>query len=275
LAELTQGVAPVGQIDKATISRWQIFFLVASGVAIALCEWVFAYRNVAYGIIIALGLAILMYLMVSILRFDERITKCVESLALIPLYILFTSSLPWFFINQQYLLPAVYATILALCFWHIHRSNLSLKQIMGFSKEKLLKYVLIGLVIGAPLGVIEYFILQPAATFPTFEVKYFLRDVVYMLFFVGLAEEILFRGLIQTDFSEAFGWKRGLLAASLLFAVMHLTWRSLPELGFVFLAGLILGVLYLKTKSLVSPIIAHAANNVMLVAIAPYIFNLK
>ena len=127
MAELTQGVAPVGQIDKATISRWQIFFLVASGVAIALCEWVFAYRNVAYGIIIALGLAILMYLMVSILRFDERITKCVESLALIPLYILFTSSLPWFFINQQYLLPAVYATILALCFWHIHRSNLSLK----------------------------------------------------------------------------------------------------------------------------------------------------
>ena len=79
MAELTQGVAPIGRIDKATINRWQIVFLVASGVAIALCEWVFAYRNVAYGIIIALGLAIIMYLMVSILRFDERITKCVST----------------------------------------------------------------------------------------------------------------------------------------------------------------------------------------------------
>lgn len=275
MTELIQKIAPIEQVDKATISRWQIFFLAASGVAIALCEWVFAYQNVAYGIIIALGLAIMMYVMVSVLKFDERITKCVESLALIPLYILFTSSLPWFFINQQYLLPAVYATILALCFWHIHRSNLSIKQIIGFSKEKFLKYALMGVVIGAPLGIIEYFILQPAASFPTFELRYFLRDVVYMLFFVGLAEEILFRGLIQTDFSQAFGWKWGLLAASLLFAVMHLTWRSLPELGFVFLAGLILGIMYLKTKSLVAPIIAHAVNNVMLVALAPYIFHLK
>jgi membrane protease YdiL (CAAX protease family) len=48
--------------------------------------------------------------------------------------------------------------------------------------------------------------------------------------------------------------------------------RSIPELGFVFIAGLILGILYLKTKSLVAPIIAHGVNNVMLVAVLPYIF---
>jgi membrane protease YdiL (CAAX protease family) len=53
---------------------------------------------------------------------------------------------------------------------------------------------------------------------------------------------------------------------------MHLTWRSVPELGFVFIAGLILGALYLKTKSLVAPIIAHGINNVILVAVLPYVF---
>ncbi len=53
---------------------------------------------------------------------------------------------------------------------------------------------------------------------------------------------------------------------------MHLTWRSIPELVFVFLAGIILGVLYLKTKSLVAPIIAHGVNNVIMVSILPYIF---
>lgn len=53
---------------------------------------------------------------------------------------------------------------------------------------------------------------------------------------------------------------------------MHLTWRSVPELFFVFVAGLILGTLYLRTKGLVVPIIAHGVNNVMLVAVLPYIF---
>jgi membrane protease YdiL (CAAX protease family) len=186
---------------------------------------------------------------------------------------LFTSSLPWFFINQQYILPAVYSTILGLILWHVYQKHLSLKQILGFSKKHLLKYSLIGLAIGIPLGTVEYFILHPAPTFPSFEVKYLFRDMVYMFLFVGLGEELLFRGLIQQDLTGAFGWKWGLVGASLLFAVMHLTWRSVPELGFVFLAGLILGFLYWKTKSLVAPIVTHGVNNVMLVAVLPYLLR--
>jgi hypothetical protein len=241
-------------------------------VTIAVCEYVFAYQNVAWGIVIALALAIGIYLMLSILHLDQRITNCGESLALIPLYILFTSSLPWFFINQQYLLPAVYSCILGLCLWHVYQKNLSLKEIFGFNKKKLLRYSLIGLAIGIPLGIGEYFILYPAPAFPSFEVGYLFRDMVYMLCFVGLGEELLFRGLIQRDMASAFGWKWGLFGASAMFAVMHLTWRSVPELGFVFIAGLILGGLYLKTKSLVAPIVAHGINNVILVSVLPYIF---
>ena len=104
-------------------------------------------------------------------------------------------------------------------------------------------------------------ILHPAPAFPAFEVKYLFRDLIYMLCFVGLGEELLFRGLIQTDLMKVFGGKMGLVLASLLFAVMHLTWRSLPELGFVFIAALILGAIYWKTKSLVLPIIIHGINN--------------
>ena len=253
------------------LSLWQVLFIATIGVLIAVCEWVFAYQNVAYGIAIALGLAVLIYVMLSSLRFEPRITNCGESLALIPLYILFTSSLPWFFINEQYLLPAVYSVILGLCLWHVYQRKLSLKRLLGFSKEKLLKYSLVGLAIGIVLGTGEYFILNPSPAFPTFEVKYLLRDMVYMLLFVGLGEELLFRGLIQQDLMRAFGWKWGLIGASLLFAIMHLTWRSMPELGFVFIAGLILGFLYWKTKSLVAPIVAHGINNVILVSVLPYL----
>jgi len=270
--QTTGEIVQAEMVERRGLSHWQALFIIGIGVIITACEYVFAYQNVAIGIVIALALTIAIYLTLSILHLDQRIINCGESLALIPLYILFTSSLPWFFINQHYLLPAVYSCILGLCLWHIYQKKLSLREIFNYSREKLLKYSLIGLVIGALLGTVEYFILRPAPAFPSFEVKYLLRDMVYMLFFVGIAEELLFRGLIQRDLMRAFGWKWALLAASVLFAVMHLTWRSIPELGFVFLAGLILGGLYLKTKSLVAPIIAHGVNNVILVSVLPYIF---
>lgn len=169
-------------------------------------------------------------------------------------------------------LPVVYSCILGLCLWHVYRKDLSLKQIFNFSKKDLLKHTLIGLIIGIPLGAVEYYILHPAPAFPSFEIKFLLRDMAYMFLFVGIAEELLFRGLIQQDIARAFGWKWALFIASAIFAVMHLTWRSIPEIGFVFIAGIALGALYLKTKSLTAPIIAHGANNVMLVGILPYIF---
>ncbi len=275
LTRATGGISRSERLEPVAVglSRWQVLFIGGIGVLIAICEWVFAYQNVAYGIAIALGLVILIYTMLSLLPIEQRLVNCAESLALIPLYILFTSSLPWFFINQQYILPAVYSCILGLVLWHVYQKHLSLKQIFGFSKKHLLKYLLIGLAIGIPLGTIEYLILHPAPAFPSFEVKYLFRDMAYMFLFVGLGEELLFRGLIQQDLTRAFGWKWGLVSASLLFAVMHLTWRSLPELGFVFLAGLILGFLYWKTKSLVAPIVTHGINNVVLVAVLPYLLR--
>ncbi len=272
LAPATAGISRGRQAAAVGFGRWQVLFIIIILLAITICEWVFAYQNVAYGIVIALALSIMIYTLLSLLHFDWRIVNCTESLTLVPLYILFTASLPWFFIEQQYLLPAVYSCVLGLCLWHIYRKELSLRKLFGFNKEKLLKHSLVGLVIGIPLGTMEYFILRPAAAFPAFEVKYLLRDMAYMILFVGLAEELLFRGLIQQDLTVAFGWKWALLATAILFAVMHLTWRSIPELGFVFLAGLILGGLYLKTKSLLAPILTHGVNNVMLVAIMPYLF---
>ncbi len=271
-AESTQEIEPAHLAEPTRGRRWQTGFIVAVALAIAACEYVFTYQNVVYGIVIALVLALLIYFLLSALRFNENIARCAESLALIPLYILFTSSLPWFFLNQQYLMPAVYSCILVLCLWYVYNNKLSLKQIFGFSKKTMLKYVFLGLCIGIPLGVIEYFILWPAAASPTFEMSYFLRDLAYMLFFVGLGEEFLFRGLIQTDLVKAYGWRWGLFGASFLFAVMHLTWRSMPELGFVFVASLFLGGIYLKTKSLLAPIIIHATGNVILVAVMPYLF---
>ena len=244
--------------------------IVAICLGITFCEWVFAYHDVAYGIILALFLALIIYMVIPIAKMGPAFADSAESLVLIPLYILFTSSLPWFFLSQELLLPAVYSAVLALCAWHIYRKGISLRDI-GLHRDRMLEYVLIGILLGVPLGAVEYFIITPAAAFPTFEIKYFLRDLVYMVAFVGLGEEVLFRGLVQRDMTNLLGWKWGLVGASLMFGVMHLTWRSIPELGFTFFAGMLLGYLYYRTRSLTAPIIAHGVGNVILVAVMPYI----
>jgi len=261
------------EITRRGLRLWQAGFIIFSLVTISISEYVFTYQNPAYGIVSALAVTFTIYFVISVFSLDEKISRAAESLALVPLYIIFTSSLPWFLIDQQYLLPLVYSCILGLCLWHAYQNNLSLKEIMGFKKKTILKYILIGTVIGIPTGIVEYLVLRPEPTFPTFQLAYFFRDIVYMLLFVGLAEETLFRGFIQRDLERAFGWKWAIFASSSLFAVMHLTWRSIPELGFVFVAGLIFGGLYLKTRSMTAPILAHAVNNVILVAVAPYIIG--
>ena len=239
---------------------------------ITITEWVFAYWQVSYAMVMALGLGLALYLGGSLISRNERFAHCLDSLALIPIYILFTSALPWFFLPQQLLLPGVYSLILALVFWHLRFRKLSPVEI-GLRRGNLARYILLGVVLGIPAGAIEYSILTPTATFPDFEFKYLARDWVYMTAFVGLAEEMLFRGLIQRDLAALFGWKWGLFLSSYLFGVMHLTWRSPMELVFTFLAGLGLGYLYHKTQSLVAPVVLHGIGNTVLVGIMPYLFG--
>ena len=268
-AQVIRAEAPSGRVHW-----WQAALVAGIALAIAAVEWIFTYDSVALAIGLALGLVLATYIAISTLHLGREIAHCAESLAIIPLYILFTSSLPWFFLGQEYLLPAVYSLVLILCFWHIYQRGLSLRGIINFQAGKLPRNILLALLIGIPAGVVEYFVLTPPATFPTFEFTHLARDFAYMFLFVGFAEELLFRGLIQTDLAAAFGIRWAIFGSSAIFAVMHLTWRSSLELVFVFAVGLLLGYIYHRTRSLVLPTLVHAVGNTVLVAIMPYMFHL-
>ena len=73
---------PAEQAVTARVSRRQWLFLVAILVAIGITEWVFAYKDVAYGIGMALFVVIGIYVVVSVTRLDQLIANCAESLAL-------------------------------------------------------------------------------------------------------------------------------------------------------------------------------------------------
>lgn len=73
-----------------------------------------------------------------------------------------------------------------------------------------------------------------------------------------ILEEILFRGLVFESCAERYGKGVALLISSLLFGIVH----GIPvQIINAFVVGLILGYIYLKTRSLLSVIILHAVNN--------------
>lgn len=76
-----------------------------------------------------------------------------------------------------------------------------------------------------------------------------------------LVEELVFRGFLFTRWARRFGLVRGLVFSALLFAVLHL---SLQPLGALTL-GVVAGLLYVRTRSLWTPVIAHLANNTIVV----------
>ncbi len=264
----------VGSVRTNTLKRQRYFPAVYIG-AIALAEYLFAYHDVAYGVIMCLFLVTASYLLLSTVELDPLIARCIEAISLAPTYILFTASLPWFAINQEYLLPGVYSVILALVLWHIYRRRYSTNELkgMGFLVTSPLKHLAIGLALALPTGLVEYLILRPDPSGPSFVAATLLRDMVYMFVFVAVAEEVLFRGIIQKVLMDALGLWPGILVTSLLFAAMHMSWRSVPELFFVFLASIMLGYLRIKTRSLIGPLAWHGMNNTMLVGILPYLLN--
>lgn len=79
-----------------------------------------------------------------------------------------------------------------------------------------------------------------------------IRDVVIISVAAGVGEELLFRGVLQSE------W--GLLAASLIFGLLHMGGRGTLVFGcWVSIMGGVLGSLAVWTDGLLAPIIAHAA----------------
>ena len=70
-----------------------------------------------------------------------------------------------------------------------------------------------------------------------------------------IIEEFAFRGIILHRWAHVYGLRFAILASSLLFAIVH------PDPVGAFFFGIGMCVLYLKTQSLVLPIVCHGLNN--------------
>jgi len=72
-----------------------------------------------------------------------------------------------------------------------------------------------------------------------------------------LAEELLFRGLLQGSLERRLGSWVGIVVAGLVFGLLHGRLRFLP----VSLLGILMGYMVMRTNSILSGVLAHSCNN--------------
>ena len=105
----------------------------------------------------------------------------------------------------------------------------------------------------------------------------------FQLLLSGTSEEILFRALPITVIGNLTNSKSknvlGILVASVLFSIAHIQWSLVPftisfdlfQLVYAFILGIAYGVTYIKSKSIIYPMIMHGMSNFLMVGIG-YIF---
>ncbi len=77
-----------------------------------------------------------------------------------------------------------------------------------------------------------------------------------LVIYAPLVEELIFRGFLLQRWAVKWGLRRGMIASSVLFGVLHFS----NPLGLT-LFGLVMGLLYVRSRSLWVPVACHSLNN--------------
>ncbi len=227
--------------------------------------------------------------------FIERYSDLFQALMLISLLRVLNIGMPIFFNVTLYWMPFVYGSIIlsAYILWRLAAPSIA-KVLTGKANMKaaLSKkahnvwaflngggmeqrsrwknlYIPLGIAIGLVLANMEYLVLGPNPLIPDLGLFNLTALAVVMIVFVGFGEELVFRGFLQSRMEGHWGAYAAVLASAFTFSIMHSGYSSVPYLLFVFFVGLVLAVLFWKTRSLVFVALIHGALNFFLFSFLP------
>ncbi len=167
------------------------------------------------------------------------------------------------------------------------------KNLNFFLKPKMNKtgilYTLIFSVVILVYVIISYGVGYKIGSISPYEYKLNLTNVIgtlgFQLFLSGTSEEIMFRALPITILA-ALNYEEDkrsfileIIIASLLFSIAHISWTVFPfevsfswfQLIYAFILGIAYGITYVKSKSVIYPMVMHGLGNFFMVGIG-YIF---
>jgi membrane protease YdiL (CAAX protease family) len=238
-----------------------IYLLALSG-----AEAVTVFVSPIWGILLHLAvfLALIVHSSVNIGYHHRRLLL---SLTLAPLVRIISLSMPLENIPQIYRYPIIYTPLLLASLVVIRLLNLHAGQV-GLVLKKIPLQLAI-LLMGIPLGILEYLLLRPDAIVDSLTWQDACLPAIILVLGTGFIEELIFRGVLQRTVVESFG-KPGIIYVGLLFAMLHMGYLLWTEVAFVFLVALFFGWVVHKTGSLLGVSLAHGTINVMLYIVIPF-----
>ena len=137
---------------------------------------------------------------------------------------------------------------------------------LGFHTKNRGKDFLVGILVGAVIMGLGYFILLLLDEINFKEIIFSSSDIIMALlvfFMVSVGEEVLLRGYVLRNLMISFNKYIALIVSSLLFSLMHGLNPNVDlfSLFNIFLAGILLGISYIHTKNLWFPIALHFSWN--------------
>ena len=172
---------------------------------------------------------------------------------------------------------AIYGALASWIVWACRRSGVGIRRLLGtlpegydrlsWARLAALLAVTIGfsysswhlfayaLSIVAP-GVLE-FLIEALWPEPDPSTEYRLAMAVIAVILAPVLEEGFFRGILVNRWGSRWGLPTALVASSIAFGVLH---ANPVGIGVV---GLVAALLYLQTRTLIVPIVFHAANNLV------------
>lgn len=109
----------------------------------------------------------------------------------------------------------------------------------------------------------------------SFNVSMVLLILPFMTLCVGISEEGLFRGYVQTKLEKHYSAATAIVTQAILFGLWHFVWNLYPfdavamaqYVGITFFFGLLFGYFYSKTRNLAPLVLAHGLWNTVPTAI--------
>jgi len=191
-----------------------------------------------------------------------------RSMMVLPMIRIIGLSIPLMQVQPLYWFPVIAVPLFAAVYTIMRSQGLSRKHVgLVWGNKKV--QLLIALT-GILLGTVEYIILQPKPLISTLNPVTLITAAIILIISTGLAEELLFRGIIQKNAENVYGIGLGLLYTSLLFTALHIGWTSFYDLVFVFSVALFYGYAFQKTRSIVGITLSHGLSNTFLFLIVPF-----
>ncbi len=249
------------------LAKYQNILLMLPVLLIILAELLLFSGKMQYAIwvhvLVLIGLAL-----ATIYTSDTDLFKPYQALMLLPLLRLVNVSMPIFFETTLYLYIFIYAPLIIPVYIIAVHQGFTFEQI-GLNLKYWKLIIPVSIVVGFAIAQGEYYIIHAGNLIPDMSFWNILKLSIVMIMFIGLIEELIFRSILQTRLEESMGMFPGLIVTSILFGVLHSGYGTFYEMLFVSLAGLIMGYMFQKTRSLPLITLTHGMVNIFLFGLIP------